>query len=63
MTFKCNYKPEPTNGHWHTSQEEAKRCINSWTKWNNPTKSQSLLNKRLIANKPHGTLANDNRKE
>jgi len=34
VTYKCNFEPSESNGHWHTSQAEADRCITSWERFN-----------------------------
>ena len=57
MTYNCTFKPTQTNGHWHLSQQEATRCIESWAKWNKPSKTDKT--KQLINNKPNGTGARD----
>ena len=34
MTYSCNFEPSKSNGHWHTSQAEADRCIETWERFN-----------------------------
>jgi hypothetical protein len=58
MIYNCNFQPSMDNGHWHESQAEAERCVDSWNKWNSvvPSKMWKYPN---FSYKPHSRNPQD----